>query len=162
MTAHHRPDAAPAVDGTELRVAVIRARWNTEIIDRLAVGVAYALDRAGVVHRSDLTVAGSLELPFAAKVVAEAGDVDAIVCLGTVVRGETTHYDLVANGCATGLQRVQLDTGVPIGFGVLTVEDLDQARARSEVPPGPNAGADATDAALELAALVRTLAGVPG
>lgn len=158
MTTHHRPVAAPAVDGRDLRVAVVRARWNSEIIDRLAVGVAHALDRAGVVTRRDIAVAGSLELPFAAKVVAETGAVDAIVCLGTVVRGETTHYDLVADGCAGGLQRVQLDTGVPIGFGVLTVENLDQARARSEVPPGPNAGADATEAVLELAVLVRSLA----
>lgn len=98
---------------------------------------------------------GAFELPFAARAVIASGTVDAIVVLGVVIRGETTHYELVADGCARGVMDVQLATGVPIGMGVLTVENETQALARSELPGGHNVGEEATLAAIEMAILAR-------
>ena len=99
-------------------------------------------------------VAGAFELPFACRSVAQSGRVDALIAIGAVIRGETTHYELVSEECARGLQDVQLATGVPIGFGVLATENLDQARARSEPAGGHNVGADAAAVAVEMARLV--------
>lgn len=143
------------LDGAGLRIGVLRTRWHGDILDRLELGVRAGLSAAGVAVRVDETVAGSLELPFAAQELALSGEVDAIVALGVVIRGETTHYELVANESCRGLQTVQLQTRVPVGFGVLTVENVEQAMARSESPPGHNVGRDATDAAVELAVLAR-------
>jgi 6,7-dimethyl-8-ribityllumazine synthase len=102
-------------------------------------------------------VPGSLELPVTALALAEKGGHDAIVCLGAVIRGETFHFEVVAMQTASGLMQVQLDTGVPIAFGVLTTEDRDQALARSG--PKNNKGADAAEAAIETANLLRQIQG---
>ena len=100
---------------------------------------------------------GALELPVTALALAEKGEHDAIVCLGAVIRDETFHFEVVAMQTAAGLMQVQLDTGVPIAFGVLTSEDKDQALARSG--PKKNKGADAADAAIETANLLRSIQG---
>ena len=103
------------------------------------------------------SVPGSLEIPLAAKLLAASGQVDGVVCIGAVIRGETTHYDLVSEECARGVQRAQLDTGVPVLFGVLTVENEAQAEARSEGPGGHNVGEEAAIGAVEMARLAAQL-----
>ncbi|MGH9067247.1 MAG: 6,7-dimethyl-8-ribityllumazine synthase, partial [Acidimicrobiales bacterium] len=99
---------------------------------------------------------GAFELPLVARYLAVSGAVDAVICLGAVIRGATGHYDQVANQCAAGIQTVQLDTGVPVIFGVLTTETLEQALERAGTKAG-NKGADAASAAIEMADLVRQL-----
>lgn len=156
MTAAGERAAAPeGLDGSGLRIGVIRARWNSHIVDRLAGGVGRGLaglnvDPGDVV---DVTVPGSFELPMAARILASSGRVDAIVCLGSVIRGETTHYELVAGESAAGIQQVQLQTGVPVAFGILTTEDEAQALARSQGEGGHNVGEDAAIVAVEMARL---------
>jgi 6,7-dimethyl-8-ribityllumazine synthase len=148
--------AAPeGLDGTGLRIGVVRARWNAHIVDRLAHGVGRGLAGLGVDPADvvDVSVPGSFELPMGARVLASSGQVDAVICLGCVIRGETTHYELVAGEAAAGIQQVQLSTGVPVAFGILTTEDEAQALARSEGDGGHNVGADAAVAAVEMARL---------
>src|SRR5918994_1985617 len=149
------------VDGAGLRVGVVRARWNAGIVKRLVDGVRRGLVAAGIADGAvvDISVPGSFEIPFGAKVLAESGQVDAVVCVGAVIRGETSHYELVAGECARGIQDVQLATGVPVAFGVLATEDEAQALARSEGPGGHNVGEDAAWAAVEMAAHVRRFRG---
>lgn len=149
------PDA-----GKGLRVGIVRARWNGHIVDRLADGVRRGLNGTGVLDADvvEVSVPGSFEIPFGARVLATSGRVDAVVCIGVVLRGETSHYDIVAGECAAGIQQVQLGTGVPIGFGVLTVENEDQARARSEGPGGHNVGEEAAWVAVEMARLASSYA----
>lgn len=134
MTAGDKGAAPPAgLDGAGLRIGVVRARWNAHIVDRLAQGVGRGLAGLGVDPADvvDVTVPGSFELPMGARILATSGRVDAVVCLGSVIRGETSHYDHVCEEVARGIMEVQLITGVPCGFGVLTVETMDQAVARS-------------------------------
>lgn len=152
-----RAGAPQGLDGSGLRVGVVRARWNAPIVDRLADGVARGLTALGVAPDDvvDVSVPGSFEIPFGARALATAGDVDAVVCIGAVIRGETTHYDIVAGECARGVQQVQLTTGVPVAFGVLTTEDERQALARSEGPGGHNVGEEAAAVAVEMALLRR-------
>lgn len=157
MSGHGLPGALAGSECADLRLGLIRSVWNADVVDRLVAGVRHTVERVGAADPVVLTVAGALELPYAAQELALAGSVDAIVGVGTVIRGGTTHYELVAEGCAEGLRRVQLDTRIPVGFGVLTVENLDEGLARSEPPPGHNVGAEAADAALALAALARRL-----
>ncbi len=147
----HRGDIA-ALDARGLVIGVIASRWNAAIVDRLALGAYRTLDATGARWR-DISVPGAFELPLAARAVIESGTVDAVVVLGVVIRGETTHYELVASGCARGVMDVQLATGVPIGMGVLTVENESQALARSESQGGHNVGEEATAAAIEMALL---------
>lgn len=143
------------VDADGLVIGVISARWNSEVVERLANGARRALEASGIAG-IDRSVPGAYELPFAAKLLADSGDVHGIVVLGAVIRGETTHYELVAGECGRAIMDVQLMTGVPIGMGVLTVENHDQALARSEGPGGHNVGEEATFAAIELAVMART------
>jgi 6,7-dimethyl-8-ribityllumazine synthase len=115
------------------RYAIVRATFYEELAERLTAGAQRALAEEGVdsgkvdVH----DVPGAFELGLAAKACAQTGRYDAIVCLGVVIRGETDHYDWVCDQAARGIQRAQFETGVPCAFGVLTVEDMDQALARS-------------------------------
>jgi 6,7-dimethyl-8-ribityllumazine synthase len=104
-------------------------------------------------------VPGALELPLAALTLAESGEIDAIVALGCVIQGETAHFHFVADQCAAGIAHVNLDTGVPCSFGVLTTHDRDQALARSG--PRNNKGAEAAETAIEMANLVRRLGDAP-
>ncbi len=143
------------ITGVGLRVGLVSARWNVEIVSRLITGAKGSLDALGIRQLTEVEVPGCYEIPLACSAMARSGRVDTIVCVGAVIRGETTHYELVAGECGAGVQRVQLDTGVPIGFGVLTVENLDQAMKRSQIPEGHNVGAEAAEAAIEMARVVQ-------
>jgi 6,7-dimethyl-8-ribityllumazine synthase len=143
--------------GAGLRVGIACSRFNGAFTWRLLEGALDALDECGV-ERDDVTVAwapGAFELPLLARALV-AGGADAVVCLGAVVRGETGHYELVAGECAAGIQRVQLDTGVPVAFGVLTTEDSAQALARS-TPGEANKGREAAAVAVEMARLLEAV-----
>jgi len=151
--------ATPDLDGSELRIAIVVSRFNDDVTRRLLRGAREALHKHGVAEEEIdvFWVPGSLELPVTALALAEKGEHDAIVALGAVIRGETFHFEIVATQAAQGLMQVQLDTGVPIAFGVLTTEDRDQALARSG--PTNNKGADAAEAAIETANLLREIQG---
>ena len=152
--------APPDLDGTGLRIGVVRARWNSHIVDRLAEGVGRGLAGLGVDPADvvDVAVPGSFELPMGARILAASGRVDAVICLGCVIRGETSHYELVAGEAAAGIQQVQLDSGIPVAFGILATEDEAQALARSEAAGGHNVGEDAALVAVEMARLAQRLA----
>jgi 6,7-dimethyl-8-ribityllumazine synthase len=144
--------------GDGLRVALVCSRFNDLITDRLLAGAQDGLRRHGV-DGASVTVAwvpGAFELPLAASRLAASGEYDAVVCMGAVIRGATAHFDHVAGQCAAGLQRAQLDTGVPVVFGVLTTDTLDQALDRAGGKSG-NKGFDAATAAIEMADLLRQL-----
>jgi 6,7-dimethyl-8-ribityllumazine synthase len=152
-----RAETPDGLDGAGLRIGVVRARWNSQIVDRLAEGVARGLKSLGVAGDDvvEVPVPGSFEIPFGARALASSGRVDAVICIGAVIRGETTHYDIVAGECARGVQQVQLTTGVPVAFGVLTTEDERQALARSEGPGGHNVGEEAAAVAVEMARIAQ-------
>ena len=146
------------VDGTGVRIGLVCGRFNDHITTRLVEGAGNALAVHGVAE-DDVTVVwvpGAYEVPMAAKALIVNGHVDAVVCLGAVIRGETSHYDFVAGECARGIQDVQLDTGVPVIFGVLTTENLEQALARSS--DEDNKGEESVRTALEMVNLLRRLA----
>jgi 6,7-dimethyl-8-ribityllumazine synthase len=148
------------LDATGVRVGFACAEFNGGITDRLLTGALDALVSAGG-DPGAVTVAwapGAFELPLVARGFARSGAVDAVVCLGAVIRGDTGHYDFVAGECARGLQRVQLDTGVPVVFGVLTTDTVEQALVRSE-DDDTNKGREAAVTAIEM---VRILAALPG
>lgn len=149
----HRAAALDGLTGTGLGIGVVRARWNAEIVDRLAVGVQRGLDELRVRKIVEVEVPGCFEIPLGAKLLAQSGEVDAVVCIGAVIRGQTTHYELVAGECGRGIQEVQLGTGIPVLFGVLTVENVEQALARSEGAGGHNVGEEAAIGAVEMARL---------
>ncbi|HLG67963.1 MAG TPA: 6,7-dimethyl-8-ribityllumazine synthase [Acidimicrobiales bacterium] len=143
-------------DGRGLRVGIACSEFNGGVTVRLLRGALAGL-RACNVDPRDVTVAwvpGAFELPLAARAFAGDGSTDAVVCLGAVIRGETGHYDLVAHQCAAGVQRVALDTGVPVAFGVLATDSLAQAMARSE-PGDANKGREAALAAVTMARLLQ-------
>jgi len=143
--------------GTGLRVGIACAEFNGGITMRLLNGALDALAEAGT-DRTDVTVAwapGAFELPLVARAFAHAGKVDAVLCFGAVVRGDTGHYDFVARECASGIQQVQLATGVPVIFGVLTTDTLDQALERSE-PDHTNKGREAALTGIEMVRLLKS------
>ena len=139
------------VRGTGRRVAIVLSRFNAEIGDGLLAGALRALDEAGVATESVavVTVPGALESPLALQRLAQTGDFNALVALGAVIRGETYHFEIVANESAAGLSSVQLEFGIPIGNGVLTCDTEEQARARMDAK-----GFEAARAAIELANLL--------
>jgi 6,7-dimethyl-8-ribityllumazine synthase len=139
------------VRGTGRRVAIVLSRFNAEIGDGLLAGALRALDEAGVATESVavVTVPGALESPLALQRLAQTGDFSALVALGAVIRGETYHFEIVANESAAGLSSVQLEFGIPIGNGILTCETEEQARARMDAK-----GFEAARAAIELANLL--------
>lgn len=141
------------------RVAIVAARFNAFIVDKLVSGALQALGIAGVrIENIDVVrVPGAFEIPVAVKQAAASRRYDAIVALGAVIRGETPHFDYVAGECTHGIMQVMLDTNVPVGFGVLTCDTLEQAQARAGGAAG-NKGADAAQAAVEMASLLRRLA----
>lgn len=154
MAGTDRRPTVGELDASTLVIGIISTRWNADIVQRLTEGARRAIAHAGATGR-EVTVPGAFELPFAARAVIESGTVDALVVVGAVIRGETTHYELVADSCARGIMDVQLASGVPIGMGVLTVENESQALARSEPAGGHNVGEAATLAAIEMALLAR-------
>lgn len=142
------------------RWAIVVARFNGSITEALYQGAVETLVSAGAraEHIRAVTVPGAVELPLAARELAETSHYAGIITLGCVIRGETAHFDYVCDAATQGIVRVQLDHGVPVGFGVLTCETLEQAQARaSRAPGGRNVGAEAAAAALELAGLVRVI-----
>lgn len=145
-------------DGSGLRVGIIAARFNDHIVTLLRDGARRGLARAGVAATDvvEAWVPGAFELPLAAKALAGSGRVDAVICLGTVIRGDTPHFDYVCGEAARGIQQAQLDTGVPVMFGVLTVETEQQALDRSG-PGEDNKGDEAAIGAVEMALLLRDL-----
>lgn len=147
----------PVVDGAGVRIGVVCGRFNDAITGRLLAGAQEAFARFGVADDDVIVewLPGAYELPFAARTLIRSGQVDAVVALGAVIRGETSHYDFVAGECARGLQDVQLSTGVPVIFGVLTTEDVDQALARSQPDPGHNVGREGVQTAIEMVQLLR-------
>ena len=139
------------------RVAIVISRYYAELAERLEAGARAALDEAGVTAEV-FEVAGAYELALGAKYAAESGQYEGVVCLGAVIRGETTHYDHVAGEAARGIMDVQLRTGVPVGFGVVTVENYDQALARTGGGKRDE-GRHAAEAALRMAAMRREIEG---
>ena len=140
-----------------MRLGIACAEFNGGITLRLLDGALRALDEAGT-DRRDVTVAwapGAFELPLVARAFAQAGKVDAVLCLGAVIRGDTGHYDFVAGECASGIQQVQLATGVPVVFGVLTTDTLEQALVRS-LPEESNKGREAALTAVQMVRLLRS------
>lgn len=151
---------APAnqdLDGSGLQVAVVAARWHSEVADALVDGAGRALARCRVADPALVRVPGAFELPLVAKVLA-LEKYDAVVALGVVVRGGTPHFDYVCRAATEGCLQVALDTGTPIGFGVLTCDTREQALARCGLPGSEeDKGADAALAAVETALLLRRL-----
>lgn len=142
----------------DLRLAVVASRYNDNIVAALIAGARVAWrNRGGAEALLQLErVPGAFELPLAAQLLAQSRRVDAVVALGCVIRGETAHFDYIAAACANGLQRVMLDTGVPVSFGVLTVDTLGQALERAAADSS-NKGAEALETALAMATLLRRL-----
>jgi 6,7-dimethyl-8-ribityllumazine synthase len=148
------------ISGQGLSLAIVVSRFNRLVTERLLAGAHDALARHGVdQEKVDVAwVPGSLELPLAARRLAERGRYDAIVCLGAVIRGETPHFDYVASQAAAGISRVALDTGVPTIFGVITANTLEQALERAGGKAG-NKGYDAVVTAIEMANLLEQVEG---
>lgn len=143
------------MNGQGLRVGIAVARFNEVITKRLLEGALETLTRCGV-RDTDITVAwvpGSFELPVVARAMAKTGRCDAVICLGAVIRGETTHYDMVAGQASGGAGAVGMETGVPTIFGVLTTENMEQALNRAGGKSG-NMGANAAMAAVETASVI--------
>jgi 6,7-dimethyl-8-ribityllumazine synthase len=151
MTSSDRRGRRGDLDGRGLRVAVVCGRFNDFITERLLDGAVTALEKYGAEEPLVAWVPGAFEIPLAAKRLAATGDVDAVVALGAVIRGDTPHFDFVAGECAAGLMRVQLDTGVPCVFGVLTTDNEEQAEARIDK------GVEAAETAVEMARLLKGL-----
>jgi 6,7-dimethyl-8-ribityllumazine synthase len=144
--------------GNELTIAVVAGRFNRFIVDQLVAGARDALERHGV-NESNVVlvwVPGAFELPLLARQLAASGKYDAIIALGAVVRGGTPHFDFVAGECARGLMRVSLDHGIPVTFGVLTTDTVEQALERAGTGQG-NKGYDAAMTAIEMVETMRTV-----
>jgi 6,7-dimethyl-8-ribityllumazine synthase len=141
------------------RVALCVARFYGELAEKLEVGARDALEQAGVTDVDRFDVPGAFELPLIAKYAAESGRYRAVVCLGAVIRGETDHYEYVCREASRGIQQVQLDTGVPCGFGVLTVDTMAQALERVTGGTKRDTGRAAAEAALASLTAKDTLAG---
>ena len=147
-------EIAPDLDGTGLRVGLVMARFNQDVCEGLLSACVAELKRLGVVDQDMLitTVPGALEIPLALQALADSEDYDALVALGAVIRGDTYHFEIVSNEMAAGINRVGLDTGLPIANGVLTTEDDDQALARMH-----EKGTDCARAAVEMVNLLRAV-----
>lgn len=142
------------VDGSGLRVAIVAASWHTQVMDGLVAGAQQALSEAGCAQTTLVRVPGSFELPVVARAL--AAEYDAVVALGVVIRGGTPHFDYVCQAATWGLTQVALETGTPIGFGVLTCDDEQQALDRAGLAGSSESkGHEAATAAL---ATARTLA----
>jgi 6,7-dimethyl-8-ribityllumazine synthase len=138
------------------RFAIVVARFYEDLADRLVASATATFQAAGAAAVDVHDVPGAFELPLAARYCATSGRYAGVAALGAVIRGETSHYDHVCDACAMGLQRVQLDTGVPCAFGVLTVENMDQAIARIDGTKRDQ-GAHAAHAVLAMSGLAATL-----
>lgn len=146
------------VDGSGLDVVVVAGSWHDTISDGLIAGATAALDEAGASHRL-VRVPGSFELPVVAKAALDAG-ADAVVALGVIIRGGTPHFEYVSAAATDGLTRVALDTGKPVGFGLLTLDDEQQGLDRAGLPGSKeDKGREAAEAAVVTAVALRALRG---
>ena len=144
--------------GSGVKVGIVVARFNEFICSRLLGGAYDALKRHGV-SDDDITTAwvpGSFEIPLIAQKMAESGKYDAVICLGAVIRGATSHYDLICNEAAKGIAQASLKTGVPVLFGVITTENIEQAIERAGTKAG-NKGFDVATSAIEMVNLIKEL-----
>jgi 6,7-dimethyl-8-ribityllumazine synthase len=150
---------APLPDARAMRVALVVSRFNEDITARLRDGAIEALTVAGAAAEAIeiFEVPGAFEIPWAARAAASTGRFEAVVCLGCVIRGETYHFEVIADAVAQGVTDAAGETGVPITFGVLTTETLEQALARASMDR-TNKGWEAAIAAIEMAHLARRLA----
>lgn len=148
----------PDLDGHGLRLALACGRFNDVITRRLLAGARHRLTELRVAegHLEEVWAPGAFELPLVAKTLAASGKYDAVITLGAVIRGGTPHFEYVAGECAAGVLRVGLDTGVPVVFGVLTVDTVEQAEERSVAGRG-NKGAESAETAVEMATLLRSI-----
>jgi 6,7-dimethyl-8-ribityllumazine synthase len=147
-----------AISATGMRIGIVVSRWNEFITKALLEGALDALRRHGA-SEADITVAhvpGSFEIPVAVQAMARSGNYDGIVALGAVIRGSTTHYDHIAGAVTSGISSVMLETGVPVAFGVITTESIEQAIERAGSKAG-NKGAEAAIVAVEMASLLKKL-----
>lgn len=151
---HAEKGNASALNGQGLRIGIVQARWNESITNTLAQACIQALQEAGVAADAidHVLVPGALEVPVALQALAERGGYDALVALGCIIRGETYHFELVANESGAGVTRLSLDYRLPIANAIITTENLEQAIARQT-----EKGADAARVAVEMACLLRTL-----
>ena len=145
-----------ALDATGMRIAIVAGRFNDHITSPLLDGARATLSKAGLDDVPVHWVPGAFEIPLVAQRLALSHRFDAVICLGAVIRGDTPHFDYVAGECAAGVARVSLETGIPCIFGVLTVDDLDQAMARTGGTEG-NKGIEAAHTAVEMIDLLRNL-----
>ncbi|MER6303056.1 6,7-dimethyl-8-ribityllumazine synthase [Kitasatospora sp. NPDC001539] len=154
MSGHGAPELT--IDGAaDLKVAVVAAQWHDKVMNGLLDGAHRALKELGVSEPTVLRVPGTFELPVAAKRLAERG-YDAVVALGVVIRGGTPHFDYVCQAATVGLTQVSVDTGVPVGFGVLTCDNEEQAVDRAGLPgSAEDKGHEAVTAAVATAAVLR-------
>jgi 6,7-dimethyl-8-ribityllumazine synthase len=150
MQGAEQGQAAQPLDGSRLRIGIVQARFNADVTGALAAACVAELRALNVRdgHITHITVPGALEVPLALQWMAQSGHFDALIALGCVIRGETYHFELVANESGAGVTRVALDSGVPIANAILTTEDLPQAQARQE-----EKGRDAARVAVEMAGL---------
>ena len=142
----------------ELKIAFVVTRFNEFVCERLLEGSLDTMTRHGG-NKDNVTVLrvpGAFELPLAAKTLAASGKYDAVVCLGAVIRGETSHYDYVCANASSGIASASLETGIPVSFGLLTTDTIEQAIERSGTKAG-NQGRDATACAIEMARLLKQL-----
>jgi len=142
------------IDGRDLRIGIVQARWNAAITDKLAQSCTAELQAVGVLHKHirHVKVPGALEVPIALASMADSEEFDALIALGCVIRGETYHFELVANESGAGVTRVSLDHQIPVANAILTVETEEQAWARAE-----DKGRDAARVAVEMANLMEDL-----
>jgi 6,7-dimethyl-8-ribityllumazine synthase len=143
----------------DCRVAIVAARFNADIVEKMVAGAVAAWERQGgdAAGLSLVRAPGAFELPLVARKLAQTGRYDAVVALGCVIRGDTAHFDFVAGEAARGIADAAADTGVPVIFGVLTTENVEQALERAD-PARMDKGGEALDAALEMAQLLRRIA----
>jgi 6,7-dimethyl-8-ribityllumazine synthase len=155
VSGHGAPEQGP-VDAKGLSVVVVAGAWHDTITNGMIAGAARVLDASGASWEL-VRVAGSFELPVVAKAALDAG-ADAVVALGVIIRGGTPHFEFVSSAATDGLTRVALDTGKPVGFGVLTLDDEQQGLDRAGLPGSKeDKGAEAADAALRTALTLREL-----
>ncbi|WP_025159499.1 6,7-dimethyl-8-ribityllumazine synthase [Leifsonia aquatica] len=158
MSGAGAPDAAGAIDGSGLNVVIVAGTWHEQITDGLIAGAQRTLEAAGATW-SLVRVPGSFELPVVSKAALESG-ADAVVALGVIIRGGTPHFEYVSAAATDGLTRVALDTGKPVGFGVLTLDDEAQGIDRAGLPGSrEDKGEEAAHAALATAITLRELRG---
>lgn len=149
-----------ALNGAGIRLGIVAARFNETVVRTLVNGAVDVARRAGVADDAIelVWVPGAFEIPVITAALASSGRVDAVLCLGAVIRGDTPHFDYVAGQAAAGVAKVGLDTGVPVIFGVLTTDTAEQAEARAGGKAG-NKGADAALAAIETVNVLRAVKG---